>query len=89
MSDLINQTISGLQPKKIPYMLFAWKNLKAISVITSLGSASALNDRQIKSVSLLGSEEKLKWKQNSDNLVITKPEKLPEWNVTGFRISLK
>ncbi len=58
-------------------------------VITSLGSASALNDRQIKSVSMLGSEEKLKWKQNSDNLVITKPEKLPEWNVTGFRISLK
>lgn len=57
--------------------------------ITSLGKDSRLNDRRIKSVSLLGSQEKLEWEQSADALVINRPEKLPEWSVTGFRITFR
>lgn len=57
--------------------------------ILSLGKMSELNDRKIKSVSMLGSEESLQWSQTDEALVITKPAKLPEWNVIGFRITFK
>jgi alpha-L-fucosidase len=57
--------------------------------ITSLGKGSKLADRKVKSVSLLGSNEKLKWKQEADALVISKPVKLPDWEVATFKIELK
>src|SRR5512133_2387519 len=53
--------------------------------IKSLGKTSGLNTAKIKSVSLMGSEEKLKWTHGDEALVISKPDKLPEWNVIGFR----
>jgi alpha-L-fucosidase len=57
--------------------------------ITSLGKNSGLADRKLKSVSMLGSEEKLKWKQEADALVIQRPAEFPDWKVTGFRIVFK
>jgi len=57
--------------------------------INSLGKASKLNDKAITSVKILGSKEKLAWKQDADALVITKPTKLPEWQVVTFKIEFK
>jgi len=57
--------------------------------ITSLGKSSKLNDKAITSVKILGSDEKLSWKQEADALIITKPTKLPEWEVVTFKIEFK
>lgn len=57
--------------------------------ITSLGNNSKLNDRAVVSVKLLGSKEKLRWKQEADALVISKPSKLPDWQVATFKVEFK
>jgi len=57
--------------------------------IKSLGKNSTLNDKKIKSVSLLGSNQKIKWKLEDDALVITRPDNMPNWTVMGFQIELK
>ena len=57
--------------------------------ISSLGMNSKLPDKKVKSVSMLGSDEKLKWNQQEDALIITKPSLLPEWKVVGFRIEFR
>ena len=57
--------------------------------VLSLGKNSAHAGKGIASVSMLGSNEKLQWKQEDDALVITKPAKLPEWKVSGYKIVLK
>jgi alpha-L-fucosidase len=57
--------------------------------ITSLGLASPYNDRKIKKITMPGSEEKLKWKQNDDALVITLPAEFPGWKVVIFKIELR
>lgn len=57
--------------------------------IKSLGKNSTLNDKKIKSVSLLGSNQKIKWKLEDDALVITKPDNMPNWVVLSFQIELK
>jgi alpha-L-fucosidase len=57
--------------------------------ISSLGKNSKLNDKSISSVKMLGSKEKLIWKQEDDALVINQPKKLPEWQVITFKIELK
>jgi alpha-L-fucosidase len=54
--------------------------------ITSLGKNSKLNDKLVSSVKMLGSKEKLTWKQEGDALVINQPKKLPEWQVITFKI---
>ncbi len=54
--------------------------------ISSLGKNSAMNNKKVKSVSMLGSDEKLVWKQAGDALVISIPKKLPSWEVPGFKI---
>jgi alpha-L-fucosidase len=38
---------------------------------------------------MVGSKEKLSWKQTSDALVIKKPANLPSWQVIGFRIEFR
>ncbi|MBD0287468.1 MAG: alpha-L-fucosidase, partial [Flavisolibacter sp.] len=55
----------------------------------SLGKNSKYADKAIASVSMLGSKEKLQWKQEGDALVITKPKNLPEWKVSGYKIVFK
>lgn len=57
--------------------------------ITSLGKTSKLSNKAIASVEILGSTEKLTWKQEADALVITKPSKLPEWQVITFKVEFK
>jgi alpha-L-fucosidase len=57
--------------------------------ISSLGINSKLSDKKVRSVSLLGSDEKLKWKQGDEALMITKPTDLPDWKVVGFRIEFR
>ena len=57
--------------------------------ITSLGKTSKLNDKAIASIQILGSKEKLTWKQDADALVIDKPSKLPEWQVVTFKIAFE
>lgn len=57
--------------------------------IASLGKNSDLNVKKIRSVSMLGSQEKIEWEQSDDALIIGKPDKLPDWKVTGFRIDFR
>ncbi|MCU0363043.1 MAG: alpha-L-fucosidase [Bacteroidales bacterium] len=57
--------------------------------IVSLGKKAGLEERKIKSVRILGSSERIKWKQEEDALVIAMPSTLPEWIVTGFRIDFR
>lgn len=54
--------------------------------ITSLGNNSKVCGKKIASVKMLGSEEKIKWDQKNDALNISKPAKLPGWNVVTFKI---
>ncbi len=57
--------------------------------ITSLGKSSKLNDKAIASVKMLGSTQKLDYKQNDDALVITKPAGISPGKVIGFKIGFK
>jgi alpha-L-fucosidase len=57
--------------------------------ILSLGKDSKISTQKIASVKMLGSDDKLVWKQESDALVITKPAKLPAGPVVTFKIGLK
>jgi alpha-L-fucosidase len=57
--------------------------------ITSLGKNSKLNDKAIASVKILGSNEKLTWKQEGDALIISKPAQLPEWQVVTLKVEFK
>lgn len=57
--------------------------------ISSLGKNSTINKKKVKTVKMLGSDEKLKWKQGLDALVISKPAKLPDWKVIGFQITFR
>jgi alpha-L-fucosidase len=57
--------------------------------LTSLGRNAKLADKEVASVTILGSKEKLTWKQDGDALVISKPAKLPSWKVHGFKITFK
>ena len=57
--------------------------------IKSLGKDSKWMTQKILSVRLLGSDEKINWLQNGDDLIIKKPAQLPEWPVLGFSILLQ
>lgn len=57
--------------------------------IVSFGKRSKISDQKVKAVTLLGSKEKLNWKQDAEALVISKPSKLPDWEVATFKIEFK
>jgi alpha-L-fucosidase len=57
--------------------------------ITSLGKNSKMNEKVIASITMLGSKEKLEWKQEADALVISKPSKMPKWQVLTFKVKFK
>jgi alpha-L-fucosidase len=57
--------------------------------LSSIGKNAKLTDKEVASVTMLGSKEKLKWEQEDDALVISKPANLPSWKVHGFKISCK
>jgi len=54
--------------------------------ITSLGTDANLLPGKIKSVTLLGSPDKLTWSQQADGLVITCPSGMPFETAVGFKI---
>jgi alpha-L-fucosidase len=54
--------------------------------IMSLGGDSALLDKPIKSVKLLGHKQKLEWKQEKEALVIQLPKVLPSKFSSSFKI---
>lgn len=58
-------------------------------IIKSLAKSSKLADKAIASVTMVGSTEKINWKQNNDGLIIMKPSKMPVWEVVGFKIEFK
>ncbi|MEI7829082.1 MAG: alpha-L-fucosidase [Prolixibacteraceae bacterium] len=68
---------------------FCMKNPVSDVKITSLGKNSKISGQKVKSVSILGSDEKIKWDQADDALVITKPVKLPDWEVVTFKVEFK
>jgi alpha-L-fucosidase len=72
-------------------ILYAFCLGKPVTDITikSLAKASKLSDRPVASVSMIGSSEKLRWKQTADALLITKPLNMPAWQVIGFKIEFK
>ena len=55
----------------------------------SLGLKTAQNTRKIKSVTLLGSTETVKWQQSKDVLNITKPQTVPSPEAVVFKVTLK
>ena len=57
--------------------------------ISSLGKNSTVSHSKVRSVKMLGSDEKLKWKQQAGALVIVKPSKLPDWKVIAFKIEFR
>ena len=57
-------------------------------VIKTLANGG-LYDDEIASVSMLGSNERLRWKRSPDGLAIQLPGKLPNQPVIGFRITRK
>ena len=56
--------------------------------IKSLGTDAKLLDREIKSVTLLGSKAKLSWKRTADGLVIQYPKSDKSKLAVGFKINL-
>ena len=57
--------------------------------VKALGSKTAQNSRKIKSVTLLGSDEKLAWTQTKDSLTITKPTDAPSPEAVVFKVVFK
>jgi len=57
--------------------------------IRSLAKSQKPETDQVVSVSMIGSKEKISWKQTSEALIIKKPVNLPSWQVTGFKIEFK
>jgi len=57
--------------------------------IKSLGKLSKYSSKAVASISMLGSTQKLNWKQTESCLTIKKPVKLPEYKVVAFKINFK
>ena len=54
--------------------------------VKALGSKTAQNSRKIKSVTLLGSDEKVAWTQASDHLSITRPGDIPSPEAIVYKV---
>ena len=55
----------------------------------SLGKQAHLLDRPIEAIALLGSSEKLTWKQGDDALTISAPHSTPSPEALVYKITLK
>ena len=58
-------------------------------VIESLATGMRSKPHTVKSIKLLGSDEKLKWEQTVDGLKIRRPEKMPTPHSICFKIMFK
>jgi alpha-L-fucosidase len=68
---------------------FCMQNPAGDIKIASLGKDSKVCGKTVASVKILGSKEKLKWNQQADALVISKPSNLPEWEVVTLKVEFK
>jgi len=57
--------------------------------IESLGKNTLVNRKTIESIKMLGSNEKLNWKQSGNDLIIKKPTNLPDWQVLTLKIEFR
>ena len=57
--------------------------------VKSLGNAARLVEKPIESISLLGSDEKLDWKQNEDAVSIVAPRSTPSPEALVYKITLR
>jgi alpha-L-fucosidase len=57
--------------------------------IESLGKNTKVNSKTIESIKILGSNEKLNWKQSGNDLIIKKPTNLPDWQVLTLKIEFR
>lgn len=57
--------------------------------ISSLGKNSKLCGKTVASVKMLGSGEKLNWKQEGDALQVEKPAKFPDWQTITLKVEFK
>jgi alpha-L-fucosidase len=57
--------------------------------IQSLGKAARRLDRPIESIALLGSDEKLQWKQADDALSISAPRSVPSPEALVYKMTLR
>lgn len=57
--------------------------------LKSLGLLSKYGGKKVASVSMLGSKDRISWKQTDEALLITKPAKMPEYHVVAFCIKFK
>jgi alpha-L-fucosidase len=71
--------------------LYAWCLGKPETdiVIKSLGKSLKFKNKAIASITMVGSKDKLSWKQTNEALVIKEPANLPSWQVIGFKIEFK
>ena len=58
-------------------------------MIRSLAKSSKPITNPVSSVSMVGSKEKISWKQNAEGLLIKKPSTMPSWQVIGFKIEFR
>jgi len=58
-------------------------------MIKSLAKSGKSGDKPVASITMVGSKEKISWKQTAVALVIKKPETMPAWQVIGFKIEFK
>lgn len=58
-------------------------------VVKALGSKTAQNKRKIKSITLLGSDEKVAWTQTKENLTIGKPTDIPSPEAVVYKVVFK
>jgi alpha-L-fucosidase len=57
--------------------------------VPSLGKSASLLDGKIRKIELLGTKEKIKWKQTDDALVIAQPKNKPNDFAVVYKITLK
>jgi alpha-L-fucosidase len=57
--------------------------------VKSLCKLSKYSNKAIASISMLGSKEKIQWKQGKEELSITKPVVLPTSKVITFAVTFK
>ncbi|MFT3752314.1 MAG: alpha-L-fucosidase [Paludibacter sp.] len=65
---------------------FCMENPSTDILLKSLGKGANVTSQKVASVSLLGSTEKIQWKQGSEALIIKVPANLPDFKVVAFAI---
>ena len=57
--------------------------------VRALGTKTAQNRRKIKSVTLLGSDEKVAWTQDADQLTLSRPGSIPSPEAIVYKVTFK